>query len=174
MPFYYSETDDTTEPKSRFYPPQGIQPAPATLQTSPGRPAPSTQTMSGELSRNRINTILLRPYKKEDDVAYFAHRHPISLQRLYEAADALLNTYPRHGFIYDAYPDALSLQLMRDRLLRENTSLTEEFLQAGCPIAWLNLLTDTVLSEQLIRCRQAYRSPNGEASTTSVQSRFRS
>lgn len=112
----------------------------------------------------------LPPYKKDDDAAYLAHRHPVLLQRLYETADTLLKTYPRHGFIYDAYPDALSLQLMRDRLLRENASLTESFLQAGCPIAWLNLLTDTVLSDLLFRLRQSYRSPKGVAKTTSVQS----
>ena len=61
---------------------------------------------------------------------------------------------------------------MRDRLLRENAALTEAFLQAGCPITWLNLLTDTVLSELLLRLRQSYRNPKGDASTTSVQSRF--
>lgn len=174
MPSYHSETDYREEPKSRFYPTQGIQPAPTTLQTAPGRPVPSASMKSDGFSGNIQKNIRLRPYKKEDDVAYFAHRHPISLQRLYEAADALLNTYPSHGFIYDAYPDTLSLRLIRDRLLRENKDLTEEFLQAGCPITWLNLLTDTVLSEQLLRRRQAYRSPKGDASTTSVQSLFRS
>lgn len=154
MPTYQTETDFPSEPKSRFYPPQGMRPAPTTPRNT--------------------SDIRLRPYKKEDDAAYFVHRHPVSLQRLYEAADALLTTYPRHGFIYDAYPDTLSLQLMRDRLLRENTALTEEFLQAGCPIAWLNLLTDTVLSERLLRLRQAYRNPSGDANTTSVRSSFRS
>ncbi len=154
MPSYHSETDYPMEPKSRFYPPQGMRPAPITPKST--------------------SDIRLLPYKKEDDAAYFAHRHPISLQRLYEAADALLNTYSRHEFIYDAYPDDVSLRLMRDRLLRENTALTEEFLQAGCPIAWLNLLTDTVLSELLLRLRQTYRNPRGEANTTSVRSMFRS
>ena len=152
MPTYQTEPEFPTEPKSRFYPPQGMRPTPAVPQTVPHFPV----------------------RKKEDDVAYFAHRLPVSLQRLYEAADVLLNTYPRHGFIYDVYPDDLSLRLMRDRLLRENTDLTEEFLQAGCPIAWLNLLADTVLSEQLCKLRRSQRRPNGDASTTSVQSLFRS
>lgn len=154
MPTHQTESDFQTEPKRRFYPPLGMQSLPIPPKT--------------------ISDIRLFPYKKEDDAAYFAHRHPISLQRLYEAADAMLNTYPRHGFIYDAYPDDISLRLVRDRLLRENPSLTEAFLQAGCPITWLNLLTDTVLSELLLRLRQTYRNPNGDANTTSVQSLFRS
>lgn len=162
MPTYHSEPDYSSEPKSRFYPPQGMQPAPA------------TQNHSDDSPLYTAKDIRLRPYKKEDDAAYFAHRHPVSLQRLYEAAGALLTTYPRHGFIYDAYPDALSLQWMRDRLLRENQTLTEEFLQAGCPLAWLNLLTDMVLSEQLLHLRQTHRNPKGDASTTSVRSIFRS
>lgn len=152
MPTYQTETAFPQEPKSRFYPPQGMRPVPAPSQKPPVFPA----------------------RKKEDDAAYFAHRHPVSLQRLYEAADSLLSAYPRHSFIYDDYPDYLSLHLMRDRLLRENPSLTEEFLQAGCPIHWLNLLTDTVLSEQLCKLRRSYRSPKGDASTTSVRFMSRS
>ena len=173
MPTHQTETGFPSEPKSRFYPPQGMQPSPAASRIIPTLPTGTPQkTDTSSLSNKRAP--LLHPYKKEDDAAYFAHRHPISLQRLYEAADTLLNTYPRHGFIYDAYPDALSLHLMRDRLLRENATLTEEFLQAGCPIDWLNLLTDTVLSELLLRLRQTYRKPSGDASTTSVRSLFRS
>lgn len=173
MPTYHSESDYLSEPKRRFYPPQGMRPAPA-AQTAPSLSSPAASELSDAHSLHDRKSIRLRPYKKEDDAAYFAHRHPISLQRLYEAADALLNTYPRHGFIYDAYPDDLSLRLIRDRLLRENAGLTEEFLQAGCPIAWLNVLTDTVLSELLLRLRQTYRNPRGEANTTSVQPLFRS
>ena len=155
MPTYQSETEFPSEPKSRFYPPQGKRPLPIT----PDIPSGSHR---------------LRPHKKDDDASYFTHRHPVCLQRLYEAADSFLTTYPRHGFIYDAYPDALSLQWMRDRFLRENRNLTEEFLQAGCPLEWLNLLTDTVLSEQLLRRRQAYRKPSGDANTTSVRFMSRS
>lgn len=172
MPTYPSETDFPSEPKRRFYPPQGMRPTPAAQKNMPSIPSPDAQGISGDYARYDKSEIRLRPYKKEDDAAYFAHRHPIFLQQLYEAANALLNSYPRYGFIYDAYPDDLSLRLMRDRLLRENAALTEDFLQAGCPIAWLNLLTDTVLSELLLRLRQAYRNPKGDASTTSVQSLF--
>ncbi len=170
MPGYYSNTDFPSEPKSRFYPPQGMRPVPSTQKSVSHTPSAATQESSEEYTISDKQRIRLRPYKKEDDAAYFAHRHPVSLQRLYEAADTLLNTYPRHGFIYDAYPDSLSLHLMRDRLLRENAALTEDFLQAGCPIQWLNLLTDTVVSELLLRLRQTYRNPKGEANTTSVQS----
>lgn len=155
MPTYHSETDYKAEPKSRFYPPQGMRPAAPMPQPVPDRSSSTAERIPDVPSVYAKKE--LRPYrqKKEDDAAYFAHRHPVSLQRLYEAADTLLNTYPRHGFIYDAYPDDLSLRLMRDRLLRENAGLTEEFLQAGCPITWLNLLTDTVLSECLLRLRKA-------------------
>ena len=85
---------------------------------------------------------------------YFEGRYPVLLQRLYDAAGSLLDTYSRNDFPYDAYPDYLSLRLMRDRLLRENKDLTEEYLQAGCPIQWLEMLTDTILSEQLCRRRR--------------------
>ena len=115
-----------------------------------------------------------QPQQKRDDAAYLAHRHPILLQRLYQATDTMLDTYPKQSFIYDAYPDYMSLSLLRDRILRENNAITEEFLRAGCPIAWLNLLTDTVISELLCRKRRAYRNPRGEASTTSVTSVARS
>lgn len=146
MPAFLSETDNPTEPKSRFYPPQGMQ------------PQENQHTLSG---------------KKNDDASYLMHRHPILLQRLYSAADSFINTYLPQDFIYDAYPDYLSLRLMRDRLLRDNRSLTEEFLQSGCTSAWLNVLADTVISELLCRRRCSYRKPTGEARTTSVQSSFR-
>lgn len=113
--------------------------------------------------------IMVSERKKRGDAAYLAHRHPILLQRLYNAADILLDSYPEQSFIYDAYPDYLSLQLMRDRLLREASEITEAFLQEGCPIIWLNHLTDTVISELLCRKRCNYRKPNGDANTTSVR-----
>lgn len=94
------------------------------------------------------------PRGRTGDMPYFEGRYPILLQRLYDAAGALLDTYTNHDFLYDAYPDYLSLRLMRDRLLRETPDLTEEYLQAGCPIQWLELLTDTILSEQLCRRRR--------------------
>ncbi|MBQ9768231.1 MAG: hypothetical protein IJW37_09030 [Lachnospiraceae bacterium] len=94
------------------------------------------------------------PRGRVGEMPYFEHRYPILLQRLYDTAGAMLDTYSDNDFPYDAYPDYLSLRLMRDRLLRENKDLTEEFLQAGCPIMWLELLTDTILSEQLCRRRR--------------------
>lgn len=142
-----SGTDYSKEPRQRFYPNQGMIPG--------NRPQiPSAPT----------------PYKKGDDASYLMHRHPVLLQRLYNTADILLDSYPKQSFLYDAYPDYLSLRLMRDRLLRENRELTESFLQSGCPVVWLELLTDTVLSDLLCKKRCLYRNPMGEASTTSVQS----
>ena len=115
-----------------------------------------------------------QPQQKRDDAAYLAHRHPILLQRLYQTTDSFLDRYPPDSFLYDAYPDYQSLRLMRDRILRENQALTEQFLQSGCPLTWLNLLTDTVISDLLCRKRCIYRKPSGEASTTSVTSAARS
>lgn len=163
MPTFSSTADSVTEPKRRFYPTEGEQmPAPVRI---PSATTPSaTQTMP---------QMSLRPgasRQKRGDAAYLAHRHPILLQRLYSAADALLDTYPKRDFIYDAYPDYVSLHLMRDRILRENLELTKAFLQEGCPIAWLNLLADTVISDLLCRKRCSYRNPMGDANTTSVQS----
>ncbi len=94
------------------------------------------------------------PHRNSGNVMYFEQRHPFMLQRLYGAADSFLSSYGKKEFIYDTYPDYLSLRLMRDRLLRENQPLTEEFLQAGCPIEWLELLTDAITSELLCRRRQ--------------------
>ena len=169
MPAYHSESDYFSEPKQRFYPPQGMRQSSAPPST-PEQPPRYHSLKSTTGTEVRIR----HPKKNGDDAAYLTHRHPILLQRLYSAADAHLNTYPSHAFIYDAYPDYLSLHLMRDRILRENASLTEEFLQEGCPIDWLRLLTDTVLTELLCRLRHTHRSPRGEASTTSVLSVSRS
>lgn len=168
MTAYSSEPDFTSEPKRRFYPTQDTASASPTprIPTSPGVP----QTKNASLR----SPVAVSVRKKNDDAAYFTHRHPILLQRLYQAADTLLASYHTRDFIYDAYPDFLSLGWMRDRLLRENTALTEAFLLAGCPLEWLNLLTDTVLSEQLCRRRCSQRNPRGEANTTSVQSLSRS
>ena len=152
MPANYSEPGFPTEPMRRFYPPQGAHPLP-----------------QKQMPKQRYS-----PRQTESDAAYLMHRHPILLQRLYHAADTLLTMYPERSFLYDAYPDYQSLRLMRDRLLRENNSLTEEFLRSGCPIEWLNLLADTVISELLCRLRTSYRKPRGDANTTSVQSAFRS
>lgn len=176
MPTYYSNPGHPaeTEPKRRFYPTQEPQtqplipsaPAPTALPQSASAPrAQASQIPSPQATAQRIPSEY-----NSGDASYLMHRHPLLLQRLYDAADAHLAAYRAKDFIYDAYPDYLSLHLMRDRLLRENRPLTEEFLQAGCGAEWLNLLTDTVLSELLCRIRQAYRNPRGEASTTSVRS----
>ena len=118
---------------------------------------------------------LLPPTKKRDsDDFYFSHRYPLLLQRLYQAADALLDTYAPNDFIYDRCPDYASLHHMRDRLLRENRSVTELLLQEGCTLPWLNLLTDSIISERLTKRRRDYRRPMGDASTTSVRSALRS
>ena len=146
MPNTYSERDTLPEPLRRFYPPQGAK------------------------EDNTFPSPFVPVRKKSDDAAYLMHRHPFLLQRLYEACDKLLAAYPKNSFLYDTCPDYLSLRLMRDRLLRENDSLTGDFLQAGCPIEWLNLLTDAVISDLLYRMRASYRNPSGDARTTSVRS----
>lgn len=164
MQAYSSEPDYTTEPKRRFYPVQRVQ----QNYPIPSAPAPSNVTQSSSSSylfRQRGASS-----QKRDDASYFMHRHPALLQRLYAAADTLLSSYQMQDFIYDAYPDYESLRLTRDRLLRENTALTEEFLQSGCPTEWLELLTDTILSDRLCLKRQVHRNPRGDANTTSVQS----
>lgn len=112
--------------------------------------------------------------KTDSDALYFSHRYPFLLQRLYQAADAFLDTYAPNDFIYDRCPDYVSLHHMRDRLLENNRSVTELFLQGGCTLTWLNLLTDCVISELLTKRRRDYRNPMGEASTTSVRSELRS
>lgn len=146
MPTTYSGRDSSSEPLRRFYPPQGAR----------------------EDNYSSSPSVPIR--KKSDDAAYLMHRHPFLLQRLYEVCDKELASYPKNAFLYDACPDYLSLRLMRDRLLRENDSLTGDFLQAGCPVDWLNLLTDTVISDLLYRMRVSYRNPSGDARTTSVRS----
>ncbi len=176
MPTHYSTPDypAETEPKSRFYPNQESQTRPSIpsapipdifpqMSSAPGAqqfPVPSPSTAARRIPSKQNN----------GDASYLMHRHPILLQRLYDAADSHLSSYRINDFIYDAYPDYLSLRLMRDRLLRENRTLTEEFLHAGCGTEWLNLLTDTVLSELLCRKRCSYRKPSGDANTTSVRS----
>lgn len=197
MPSFYSTMPRTTkEPRSRFYPPQGFDttnqpaipsaPTPSMTQPSPNRPAPAPQPSFPEQTfpeQPQIPTQTMperqnTSRQRAGEMPYFEGRYPLMLQRLYDAAGNLMDTYSANEFIYDAYPDYLSLRLMRDRLLRENPDLTEEFLQAGCPIMWLELLTDTITSELLCRKRRKaarpYLSPIGEASTTSVQSPVRS
>ena len=166
MPAYYPESEQPTkpEPLRRFYPAQGMQSQPSI----PSAPVPVVPPQAPSLSQ--IFPKAVSSQKKKDDASYFMHRHPILLQRLYDAADIQLSAYRSGDFIYDAYPDYLSLRLMRDRILRENRILTEEFLQTGCTAERLNLLTDTILSDLLCRKRRAHRNPNGDASTTSVQS----
>lgn len=138
MPVHHSTDNSTKEPLRRFYP----SPDDRSEQFPVAMP-PVIST--GQPVANR---------KKRGDATYLAHRHPFLLQRLYEATDSFLDSYPKNSFLYDAYPDYLSLQWMRDRLLRHNSELTETFLQEGCPIVWLNHLTDTVISELLTRRRR--------------------
>lgn len=92
--------------------------------------------------------------KKGNDDLYLSHRYPFLLQRLYQAADACLDTYASNDFIYDRCPDYVSLHHMRDTLLRDNRTITEQFLQKGCTLTWLNLLTDCIISELLTKYRQ--------------------
>ncbi len=171
MPAYYSESGHpvNTEPNRRFYPTQEPQTRP---QIPSARPPVSSvpRTQTAPVPSPALTVPHIPSEYKSGDASYLMHRHPILLQRLYDAADSHLSAYRSGDFIYDAYPDYLSLRLMRDRLLREHRTLTEEFLQAGCPSEWLSLLTDTVLSELLCRKRHTYRNPIGEATTTSVRS----
>jgi len=171
-----SGTGYSKEPRQRFYPTQGNtatgQPQ---IPSAPTPAFPKQSPVASQWNKTEQSIVPTKPNrtslnKKNGDATYLMHRHPVLLQRLYNTADNLLETYPKKSFLYDAYPDYLSLRLLRDRLLRENSALTEEFLQSGCPILWLELLTDTVLSEVLCRKRCSYRNPIGEASTTSVQS----
>lgn len=182
MPSFYSAMPRTTkEPRSRFYPPQGSDstnqptipsaPAPSMTQPSPNRPAPAPQPSFPEpplmeqsypeqpqMPSQNLSDGQTSPRRRAGEMPYFEGRYPLMLQRLYDAAGNLMDTYSANEFIYDAYPDYLSLRLMRDRLLRENPDLTEEFLQAGCPIMWLELLTDTITSELL--CRKRHQQMN--------------
>lgn len=113
------------EPLSRFYPSQEAD------------------------TSDRLPTVTLSKNARREQSSYFRGRHPVLVRRLYEAIQLLMDSYDRKSFLYDDYPDYLSLRLMRDRLLRENPDLTKDFLQEGCPILWLELLTDTIISEQL-------------------------
>ncbi len=208
MPNFYSTMPRIPkEPRSRFYPPQGFdsseQPAiPAAptpqprIQTQPASPPQTdvssdrTATPQSSPSPENRSFVPASPMPERraatqqriGEMSYFTGRYPILLQRLYDATDTMLDTYTGNDFLYDAYPDYLSLRLLRDRMLQENSGLTEAFLQAGCPIQWLELLTDTILSEQLCRRRSEkmlpapspYLSPIGDASTTSVQFSSRS
>ena len=171
MPTYYPESGQPlkAEPNRRFYPTQEPQAHPQ-LSTARPQVSPLPRTQDTPVPSPTVSAPHTPSGYKNSDASYLMHRHPILLQRLYDAADSHLSAYRTGDFIYDAYPDYLSLRLLRDRLLRENLSLTEEFLQAGCPSEWLNLLTDTVLSELLCRKRHTYRNPMGDATTTSVRS----
>lgn len=184
MPNFYSSVRPPEEPRNRFYPTQGTPTAlepriPSAPNPSMAAPVPQVPPMPKVQPVPQVSTRRSTPRTRCGNATYFEQRHPILLRRL--SADTLLDTYPAHDFIYDAYPDYLSLRLMRDRLLRENHALTEEFLQAGCPMEWLSLLTDTILSELLYQKRHSvcsspvqpqsseiYRSPMGDANTTSV------
>ncbi len=152
MPNHYRTPDSTNEPYRRFYPTQEAN-----------RSYPEKK-MPGQYSLSRHNT---------DDAAYLIGRHPILLQRLYHAVDSAFAPYTERSFLYDTYPDYVSLHLMRDRILKETPSLTADFLQAGCPIDWLNLLTDTVITDLLCK-KRCQRNPIGVANTTSLQSVSRS
>ncbi|MCH5274012.1 MAG: hypothetical protein J1E35_10090 [Lachnospiraceae bacterium] len=120
------------------------------MQTQSRRPEQAQQIAMPQVQEHNA-----MPHRKSGNAMYFEQRYPLMLQRLYDAADACLAAYPKNEFIYDTYPDYLSLRLMRDRMLRENPALTEEFLQAGCPIEWLELLTDAITSELLCRRRRS-------------------
>ncbi|MBQ8798738.1 MAG: hypothetical protein IJZ55_04120 [Lachnospiraceae bacterium] len=134
-----THSDSFEEPKQRFYP----------TQDSANRLTHGTT--SKKMSDNRSQAP--SPHQKRGDAAYLMHRHPMLLKQLYFTAETFLDSYPNNSFLYDAYPDYLSLRLTRDRLLKENRELTEQFLRSGCTILWLELLTDTVLSELLYRKR---------------------
>lgn len=181
MPNFYSNLRHTNkEPRSRFYPTQGsdsasqpqIPSAPQPPAAPPELPAVPPQSPSAAPApQQKIAPAIPEPpvlspspvlperqnpeRKRRAEMPYFEHRYPFLLQRLYDTAAAMIDTYSGHDFLYDAYPDYLSLRLMRDRMLRENPELTGEFLQAGCPLMWLELLADTVISERLCqkRCR---------------------
>lgn len=201
MPNFYSSTRPPQEPRNRFYPTQDARtPGEPPIPSAPTPPAKSQMTQPTMPQQPAMPELQTQPPvnppmqfppqmperrrttpQRQGNATYFEKRHPMMLRRLYAAADTMLDTYPNREFIYDAYPDYLSLRLMRDRILRENRALTEEFLQEGCPIAWLELLTDVVLSELLCRKRHSasristdapnavpYRSPMGDANTTSV------
>lgn len=195
MPNFYSSLKPPEEPRNRFYPVQDA--LPSQEPRIPSAPNPSTAdhaaqlrqippaaqrqpAVQGQSAPQKASRHSSTQMRCGNDL-YFEQRHPLLLRRLLLAATTFLDAYPAHDFIYDAYPDYLSLRLMRDRLLKENQTLTEEFLQAGCPMEWLSLLTDSILSELLCKKRRSvcslpvqppfsetYRKPMGDANTTSV------
>jgi len=151
-PSQHSVQEMPTAPSQRPVQEMPTAPSQRPVQEMPTQPMPQENRIFSPVPTisERRNT----PRERSAEPPYFEHRYPLMLQRLYDVSGAMLDTYSNHDFLYDTYPDYLSLRLMRDRLLRENQDLTEEFLQAGCPIMWLELLTDTIVSELLCRRRR--------------------
>ena len=140
MSSMYADTSLRDELRRSFYP---------NPDNTPSSPASSFRPTDATLPKHSSQT-----QKKNNDDLYLSHRYPLLLQRLYQATDTYLDTYKHNDFIYDRYPDFVSLHHMRDGLLQKNRSITELFLQTGCTLPWLNLLTDCVISEHLIKRRQ--------------------
>ena len=98
------------------------------------------------------------------DEAFFLQRHNLLTRRLTSAVNDLILKEKPNSFLFDLYPDYLSLRLFEERIISTNKQLTAEFLQAGWPVEFLREKTGVLLTALLI----FYRKPSGDARMTSV------
>lgn len=87
----------------------------------------------------------------DDD--YFRQNHSYLIKKLYDQTEAEILAREENSFLKDVYPDPLSLQLFREKILTNNPEITSSFLQPGCPMEWIREIADLILAHTLTKHR---------------------
>ena len=92
------------------------------------------------------------------DYRYLESMYPELLRRLRFAIQEELELVKQEGsFLYDEYPDKLSLRRFKRHLVGTQSELAEEFAKKGCPAEWFEAFVELLLTQQLLELRRQYR-----------------
>ena len=172
-PWFYPGLLPPDEPPmqpNRPIPPRPTPPRPIP-PPNPNRPTPPRPIPSSPQNSNiRMNQIPIYPLETPStiilpsmdsfsrDYRYLESMYPELLRRLRFAIQEELELVKQEGsFLYDEYPDKLSLQRFKRHLVGTQSELAEEFAKKGCPEEWFEAFVELLLTQQLLELRRQYR-----------------
>lgn len=89
------------------------------------------------------------------DCRYLESMYPDLLRRLRLAIqEELALLQHEYSFLYDEYPDKLSLRRLKRHIAGSQPELAEEFAKKGCPAEWFEAFVELLLTQQLLQLRR--------------------
>ena len=124
----------------------------------PRPPMPQPRNPEGNLPRYPLETpSLLLPTMDSfsRDCRYLQSMYPDLLRRLrFAIQEEMTLLQHEHSFLYDEYPDKLSLRRLTRHLVGTQSELAEEFAKKGCPAEWFEAFVELLLVQQILELRR--------------------